>query len=206
MNHGPTLLIGVLFTFASAWLGLVFAPYAQLGNLQAVAPEGSTDVYPKPYVGDVALGREVYIAEGCTYCHTQQIRPRGFGVDMERGWGPRRSVPRDYIYDKPHQLGSMRTGPDLFNIGARQPDANWHHLHLFNPQLVSPGSIMPPHAFLYEVRKIVGQPSKDALKVPKGWTVPPPGFEIVPTNDGRTLVAYLKALDHTTPLKEAGEE
>jgi cytochrome c oxidase cbb3-type subunit II len=204
MNRGATIFVGVVLTFASAWLGMVFAPYALLGNLQPAEPEGGGDAYPRPLTGLAARGREVYIANGCTYCHSQQIRPAGFGSDIERGWGPRRSVPRDYIYDQPHLLGSMRTGPDLFNIGARQPDANWHHLHLYDPQRMSPGSTMAPFRFLYEVREVVGQPSHLALKVPEGWKVPE-GREIVPTEDARALVAYLQALDHTTPLPEAEE-
>ncbi len=201
MNHGPTIFLGVLLTFASAWLGLVFAPYAQMGEMRPLALDGG-DFYPKPYAGLAARGREIYKAEGCVYCHSQQIRPEGYGGDIERGWGPRRSVPRDYLYDQPHLLGSMRTGPDLFNIGARQPDANWHYLHLYDPQAMSPGSTMPPFRFLFELRKIVGKPSDRALKPPKEWPIEP-GHELVPTTDGEALVAYLKALDHTTPLPEA---
>ena len=201
MNYGPTIFLGVLLTFVSAWLGLIFAPYVQLGQLKASKDETTGESNPKPFTGLAAKGREVYRANGCVYCHSQQIRPEGFGSDIERGWGPRRSVPRDYIYDRPHLLGSMRTGPDLFNIGARQPDANWHHLHLYDPQFMSPGSTMAPFAFLYETRKIVGQASTRALKLPKGLTVEP-GYEIVPTEEAEALVAYLKALDHTYPLPE----
>ncbi len=202
MNHGPTIFLGVLLTFASAWLGLVFAPYSQLNKLKPAASDTGGDVYPKPLSGLAAKGRAIYQSNGCTYCHTQQIRPEGFGVDIDRGWGPRRSVPRDYLYDNPHLLGSMRTGPDLFNIGSRQPSSNWHHLHLYDPQVVSPGSTMPRFRFLYETRKIVGAKSRKALDTPPDWNVPA-GYEIVPTEDALALVAYLKALDHTTPLPEA---
>ncbi len=203
MNFGPTLFLGVLLTFTSAWLGLVFAPIAQLRNLQPVAPEEGAAAYPQPLGGLAAQGREVYRAQGCLYCHSQQIRAEGFGSDIERGWGPRRTVPRDYLFDRPHLLGTMRTGPDLVNIGARQPSADWHHLHLYNPQIVSPGSVMAPFSHLYEEREIIGQRSNLAIKLPKGWEIEP-GREIVPTDEARALVAYLQALDHTAPLKEAG--
>ena len=123
-------------------------------------------VYPIPLVGLAALGEQVYARNGCIYCHSQQVRPEGFGADFERGWGPRRTVARDYLYNRRVMLGTMRTGPDLANIGARQPSKSWHHLHLYNPQITSPGSIMPPFAFLYEERPIVGEPSVDALDLP----------------------------------------
>lgn len=202
MNHAATIFLGVMLTFASAWLGLVFLPYLQLGNIEPAAIEGSSETYPKPLGGLAAQGRGVYIAGGCVYCHTQQIRPEGFGADIERGWGPRRTVARDYIYDRPHLMGTNRTGPDLVNIGARQPSSKWHHLHLYNPRITSPGSVMPSFRYLYEKRKITGEPSKLALELPEEWK-PEPGYEIVPTDEARALVAYLQALDHTTPLKEA---
>ena len=96
----------------------------------------------KPYSSAELRGRQVYISNGCVYCHSQQPRDRNLGPDAERGWG-RASVPGDYFYDKPHLLGSMRTGPDLFNIGARQPSKDWHLGHLYQPRAFVPGSIMP---------------------------------------------------------------
>ncbi len=65
-------------------------------------------------------GREVYIANGCLYCHSQQVRDNIWSTDEARGWG-RPSVSGDYYYDNPHLLGTMRTGPDLINVGVRQP-------------------------------------------------------------------------------------
>ena len=75
----------------------------------------------------------MYIANGCIYCHSQQPRDPIQAPDDKRGWG-RASVAADYHYDKPHLLGTMRTGPDLFNIGVRQPSADWHLGHLFQPR------------------------------------------------------------------------
>jgi cytochrome c oxidase cbb3-type subunit 2 len=112
-------------------------------------------------------------------------------------------VAQDYVAERPVLLGTMRTGPDLANIGVRQPSATWHHLHLYNPRITSPGSIMPRFAFLYERRKIVGQRSNAALKLPPEWE-PEPGYEVVPTDEAKALVAYLLGLDRTGALEETG--
>jgi cytochrome c oxidase cbb3-type subunit 2 len=202
VKHGPFIFLGVLFTFASSWLALVFTPYVQLQSLQPTEDEETGDRYPIPLAGLAALGEQVYAHNGCIYCHSQQVRPEGFGSDFERGWGPRRTVARDYLYNRRVMLGTMRTGPDLSNIGARQPSKSWHHLHLYNPQITSPGSIMPPLAFLYEERPIVGEPSIDALDLAPQFA-PPEGYEVVPTDDARALVAYLLRQDRTHPLEEA---
>ena len=150
---------------------------------------------PPPYSGLELMGRKVYIDEGCHYCHTQQVRGGHWNADLKRGWGPRRSVPLDYVHDNPALLGTMRTGPDLANIGARQPSAAWHYLHLYNPQLTSAGSIMPPHPFLFERRPVDGFAADDALQLEEKWA--PPGVQIVPTDRARALVAYLKSLNRT---------
>jgi cytochrome c oxidase cbb3-type subunit 2 len=204
VKHGPFIFLGVLFTFASSWLALVFTPYVQLEFLQPVEDQDTRDVYPVALVGLASIGEEVYARNGCIYCHSQQVRPEGFGADFERGWGPRRTVARDYLYDRRVMLGTMRTGPDLANIGARQPSKSWHHLHLYNPGITSPGSIMPPFAFLYDEQPIVGEPSDEALELPPEFA-PPAGREVVPTDEARALVAYLLRLDRTHPLTEADQ-
>ncbi len=74
-----------------------------------------------PKSGMVERGRQVYVANGCIYCHSQQIRPDYISADIDRKWGERRSAPRDYIFERPTQLGKMRMGPDLSNEGKRSP-------------------------------------------------------------------------------------
>jgi cytochrome c oxidase cbb3-type subunit 2 len=98
----------------------------------------------------------------------------------------------------------MRTGPDLANIGARQPSEDWHYLHLYDPELTSPGSIMPPFPFLFEQVPKSSRRSKpkDALNLPAERQ--PEGAWIVPTERARALVQYLKSLDHTYPVSEGG--
>jgi cytochrome c oxidase cbb3-type subunit 2 len=149
VNRIVFLYVGVLVTVLLSFGGLVTVPQLQLGGLKPVTGEDGRS-YPIAPSGQVAEGRSVYIALGCLYCHSQQVRPPGFGDDIDRGWGSRRTVARDHIFDAPPLLGTMRTGPDLANIGVRQPSENWHALHLYNPQLTSAGSIMPPFRFLFE--------------------------------------------------------
>src|SRR5258707_12645660 len=74
-----------------------------------------------PQSGMVARGVRVYAANGCIYCHSQQVRADYAADDIERRWGERRSAPRDYIFERPVFLGKMRMGQDLANIGARAP-------------------------------------------------------------------------------------
>ncbi|MCU0770243.1 MAG: cbb3-type cytochrome c oxidase subunit II [Verrucomicrobia bacterium] len=130
------------------------------------------------------------------------IRIRATGSDIKRGWGQRGSVARDYLQDQPILLGWQRLGPDLANIGVRQPDPVWHLKHLYAPDKVVERSSMPPYRFLFEKRKIRQTPSPDAL-VLEGDLAPEPGFEIVPTGEAKALVAYLLSLKTDVPLFEA---
>ncbi|MCC5831175.1 MAG: cbb3-type cytochrome c oxidase subunit II [Phycisphaeraceae bacterium] len=196
MNRGSVIYLGLVVTFVAAWIGLVLAPARQLGDLPGAVDPVTGQTHPRRYTALELEGRAVYRAEGCIYCHSQQIRGGRFNADIERGWGPRRSHPIDYLRDNPVFLGTSRTGPDLINIGARQPSDSWHHLHLYDPRIVSPGSIMPPFGYLYELRPIGDQPSPDALTL-RGGHAPPEGMEVVPTRRARALVAYLLSLDRT---------
>lgn len=202
MNYGPLLFLGFFLTVAASWCGLVLAPQIQFGRMQAIKIEETGAMYPQPRSGLAEHGREIYKANGCIYCHSQQVRAETFGADEARNWGTRRTVARDYLYDKPVMLGTMRTGPDLTNISLRQSSAEWHYLHLYDPRLTSKGSIMPPFRFLFATRKIGEHPSPNALKLPKE-SAPPAGYEVVPTPDAKALVEYLLSLKANTPLPEA---
>lgn len=91
-----------------------------------------------------ARGRKLYISEGCIWCHSQAVRP----VRADSKLGPV-SVPGDYYYDKPVVIMTQRTGPDLTWIGMRTPSAEWHQLHLLNPQkMLGASSIMPKYNYL----------------------------------------------------------
>ncbi|MEP6809272.1 MAG: cbb3-type cytochrome c oxidase subunit II [Chthoniobacterales bacterium] len=113
------LILGVLGTFAFSWLGLTVIPNAQIGHLDPQMDEDGADAYPAPKSGLADRGRGVYVANGCVYCHSQQVRADYAGSDIERHWGDRRSAPRDYLFERPVLLGRSRLGPDLANIGKR---------------------------------------------------------------------------------------
>ena len=115
------LFLGIFGTFAFSWLGLTIIPNAQIGHLEPQVDEDGNDPYPAPKSGMAARGAQVYAANGCVYCHSQQVRADYAGSDIERKWGERRSAPRDYIFERPIMLGKMRMGPDLANIGKRAP-------------------------------------------------------------------------------------
>lgn len=97
----------------------------------------------KPYSALQLVGRDVYIREGCYNCHSQMIRP--FRSETER-YG-HYSVAGEFVYDRPFQWGSKRTGPDLARVGGRYSD-DWHRVHMINPRDVVPESIMPGYPWL----------------------------------------------------------
>jgi len=96
-----------------------------------------------PYPALQLAGRDVYVREGCHLCHSQQIRP--FRSETER-YGPY-SVAGEFVYDRPFQFGSKRTGPDLARVGKRYSD-EWHRIHLLAPRDVVPESNMPAYVWL----------------------------------------------------------
>src|SRR5438477_11137289 len=115
------LFLGIFGTFAFSWVGLTLIPNWQIGHLDPQMEEDGSDAYPQPQSGMVERGARVYAANGCIYCHSQQVRADYAADDIERKWGGRRSAPRDYIFERPVFLGKMRMGQDLSNIGARVP-------------------------------------------------------------------------------------
>lgn len=204
MNRMTVIIVGAFLTFLSSWIGLVAYPYLQLGRFTPFTAEDTGDINPPPLSGMAVMGQRAYASSGCIYCHSQQVRQVGYGSDLERGWGARPTVARDYMRENPAFLGTMRTGPDLANIGARQPSAMWHHQHLYQPTVVSPGSIMPSYRYLYRLQKIEGQRSAKAIDLLPPDN-PPDGYEVVPTYEAEALVAYLLSLNRNYPLPEAPE-
>lgn len=186
------LVVGAMVCLSLATAVMVLIPYFLT---KRIPPSKGL----RPYTVLEAEGRQVYISEGCVYCHSQQPRDTKQAPDSKRGWG-RVSVAGDYYYDSPHLLGTMRTGPDLFNIAARQPSKDWHLGHLYQPRAYTPGSIMPAYPYLFEVKK-----TEDVTKDDEVVNLPPeyaqPGQTVVTKHEAHALVAYLLALDHTySPL------
>jgi cytochrome c oxidase cbb3-type subunit II len=257
MKNGAQVFLAVFVALGLSWCGFVLAPARQLGGAKQTAILNSSDLYPAGRPGDANLGLQVYRANGCAACHTEQVRQSGVtcdvvltspgknpaavsnlvstlklnrltkevadaasgkisaaggkveihiiasGPDIARaGWGMRQSVAEDYLYDYPVQIGSLRVGPDLANIGVRDPDANWQLVHLYTPASEAKDSTMPPFRYLFEVRKIGNSPSTDALVFPKGFG-PPAGYEVVPKPEAKELAAYLLSLRANVPLYSA---
>lgn len=201
MNRLPSLIIGIILTFAASWAGVVAYSYLQLGRLEPVVDESSGETNPPPLPGLVAAGQRVYAANGCVTCHSQQVRSNS--SDVAKKLGPRPTVARDFLREQPAFPGSLRIGPDLTNAGLLSSDANWFHRHLFEPRTLTPRSNMPSYRYLYTTRKITGQPSALAVEGLNGPYAPQPGYEVVPSNDARALVVYLLSLKRNYPLPEA---
>ncbi|MBS3998978.1 MAG: cytochrome-c oxidase, cbb3-type subunit I [Desulfobulbaceae bacterium] len=113
--------------------------------MQVIKSNVPTITSVKPYTPLELHGRDIYIREGCYLCHSQMIRP--FRNETER-YGEY-SKAGEFVYDTPFQWGSKRTGPDLHRIGGKYPHA-WHYQHMYDPQSIAPGSIMPRYPWLLE--------------------------------------------------------
>jgi cytochrome c oxidase cbb3-type subunit 2 len=218
MSRSGTYFIGLFGCFALSFGVAVLAPHLQLGPLSPSFKEEDgqiSEIYPVASTS-VNAGREVYVSQGCQACHSQVVQgPEA--ADIERGWGVRRTVARDYLFEAQPVVGASRLGPDLTNVGSsawrNEPeadvhkpakrDAAWQLLHLYHPTAVIRTSVMPAYPHLFEKRKVTGEPSPLALNLPSDLQ-PGPGYEIVPTAAGKALVAYLGSLDRSHPLKEAG--
>jgi cytochrome c oxidase cbb3-type subunit 2 len=186
------LLLGALATIAFATIVLVVVP--QLMLREVPVPAGLVR-----YTASQQHGREVYVREGCVYCHSQQVRDPAFTTDIARGWGSRATVPADYVYDRPHLLGTMRTGPDLVNVGQRLPDRAWHLLHLYNPRAVVSWSIMPSFTYLFTVQP-PAEVTPGQITVPVQGQYAPKGGVVVAGADAIALVDYLMSLKRQYPI------
>ncbi len=157
----------------------------------------------EPLSGDALAGRNIYIREGCVACHTQQVR----NVDMDRVFGARPGIPADYAHitrtsvwqNTATLMGTERTGPDLTDVGRRQPIFEWHLMHLYNPRIVVEQSIMPSYPWLFKIKK---HPLKSdvIVSVPKQFLNGEEG-EVVATKEALQLIAYLQSLQQA-PLPE----
>ncbi|MBX2990705.1 MAG: cbb3-type cytochrome c oxidase subunit II [Bacteroidetes bacterium] len=148
----------------------------------------------KDYSALEMRGREIYQAEGCVYCHTQQVRnlleeTQRYGMGEEetfKRFGIRAliqappSQPGEFVYDKPHFLGTRRAGPDLARVGGKY-DNTWHLNHFRDPRSTSPGSLMPAYTWLFDK---AGQPTQEAI----------------------ALVAYMQKLGTGIKWREEGVE
>ncbi len=102
----------------------------------------------EPYTPQQLHGREVYMANGCFYCHSQFIRPQDWNQPGVTDSNGRVAQAGDYAYQQTALLGQHRNGPDLSEEGGVHPD-DWHYAHFFNPRFVNPKSIMPQFSYLW---------------------------------------------------------
>jgi len=198
MHERPAVLFGSVFSafLALSWIIAVGPAFEAQRDSRALANSTSLTAQQQ-------RGLQVYVSEGCPACHTQQVRP----LRLDEVWG-RASVTQDYARLKPAAwwqgtpgiLGSERTGPDLSNIGQRQPSSDWHLIHLYNPRAVSPWSVMPAFPWLFQV---VGQPPIDSRVVTLPPAFAPSQGKAVATPRVLDLIAYLTSL-RQTPLTGAG--
>ncbi|MDH3379275.1 MAG: cytochrome-c oxidase, cbb3-type subunit II [Gammaproteobacteria bacterium] len=149
----------------------------------------------KPYSALRLTGRDIYIRESCMSCHSQMIRP--FRAETER-YG-HYSVAGEFVYDRPFQWGSKRTGPDLARVGGRYSD-EWQRVHLINPRDVVPESIMPGYPWL-QTRVLDGTEIQSKMRALQRLGHPYTDAEIAAapaTVAGKTemdaLIAYLQDL------------
>lgn len=132
-------------------MAILIVVVISIGGLVEIVPLMASASVTEPYEGIEPYpplrlaGRDIYIREGCYVCHSQQIRP--FRSETER-YGPY-SVAGEFVYDRPFQFGSKRTGPDLARVGGRYSD-EWHRIHLMKPQDLVPDSNMPGYPWLAE--------------------------------------------------------
>lgn len=179
--------------------------FVGLTVLVAVMPAIRNQEKNRPLPGAVQLspdavkGKELFIANGCVACHTQQVRT----LDMDKSWGSRPSLAADYADIHRQDLwrntatlmGTERTGPDLTDIGNRQPSRDWHLVHLYNPRTVVKESIMPSYQWLFRIKD---EPAKGdiVVNVPAEFMRGQTG-KVLATRDAMYLVAYLASLKQT---------
>ena len=203
MNNIFKFSFYIFLTLAFAWLAFVVGAKNQYGDLEPTAEsledDGSipvdAELFPKAMPGIAQLGAKDYLSLGCATCHTQQVRSEKAGFDVERGWGKRPSVPRDYVLQNEVLLGHNRVGPDLANVGLREYSSEWLHQHLFMPQSVVEGSICQPTPFLYEQ---VEEPTDKTIET----SIDGEPIFIKPSIRADRLVAYLEALKQDYELPE----
>lgn len=183
--------------------GTALAGFVALTVIIAIAPASWVQEHNAPLPGSRSptaqerRGLAIYVAEGCLYCHTQQVRP----LPVDKPFG-RPSAPGDYARLRPQDLwrmtpallGTERTGPDLSNVAARQPSDTWNYIHLYNPRAVVKASVMQAYPWFFVIRET---PGTGEVVVPVPPEFAPRRGKVVATQAAMDLVAYLLSLKQT---------
>ncbi|WP_350291643.1 cbb3-type cytochrome c oxidase subunit II [uncultured Croceitalea sp.] len=196
-NHALLTFTAFIVFFG---LSTVIAIFPALDMQNSVQPlSKAVDLSPEE-----RAGLNIYIAEGCVACHTQQVR----NIEMDKVWGDRPSLASDYYYSKkrmdvwrqsPSLLGSERTGPDLTNVGKRQPSQDWHLIHLYNPRIVVEQSVMAPYPWLFELKSPSEvEPTDVKVNVPKKF-LKNASLVVVAKDEALNLVKYIQSLKQVDP-------
>jgi len=187
-RNSALLIVLIVLVVAVGGLVEIVPLYFQKSTTQPVAGL-------KPYAPLQLVGRDIYVREGCYNCHSQMIRP--FRAETER-YG-HYSVAGEFVYDRPFQWGSKRTGPDLARVGGRYSD-EWHQIHLNKPRDLVPESNMPAYPWLARNSADAGD-IEAKLKVLRALGHPYTDGEIAGARKelaGKTeqdaLIAYLQVL------------
>ena len=158
---------------------------------------------PLPYAQalseDAIQGKALFISNGCVACHTQQVRH----IDMDKVWGDRPSIAADYADNHRTDfwrntatlMGTERTGPDLTNVGVRQPSMEWNLTHLYNPRILVKESIMPAYPWLFEIKNKLGK-GDVKVSVTDEFMRGKQGV-VIAKKEALQLVAYLQSLKQT---------
>lgn len=189
-NDHRKLFLAATALFLALTLGVAILPAINNQNNNSPLPNA------EPMSAEAIAGKAVYVANGCVACHTQQVR----NVAMDEVWGSRPSVAADYAdlhrtdfwRNTATVMGTERTGPDLANIGNRQPSLEWHLLHLYQPRAVVGQSVMPAYPWLFETKAEI-EPGDVQINVPDAFAGGS-GGKIVATPEALQLVAYLQSL------------
>lgn len=192
-NNHKQLFTAAFLLFAVLTLFVCIIP--AFNNEQNYAPLPNAI----PLDEQAILGKAVFISNGCVACHTQQVR----NVAMDKVWGDRPSIAADYAdihrtdtwRNTATLMGTERTGPDLTNIGQRQPSMDWHLVHLYNPRIVVKESIMPAYSFLFEVKDKL-EDGDVVVNIPDEFRNGRKG-KIIASAEALHLIAYLKSLKQT---------
>ncbi|MEJ2635443.1 MAG: cbb3-type cytochrome c oxidase subunit II [Calditrichia bacterium] len=177
--------------------GVVFFGFVFLSIIIAVGPATWVMDHNKPLPGMKELtaqqqaGYDIFVSEGCPYCHTQQVRP----LKEDQPFG-RPSAPGDYALLRPldfwrmtpELLGTERTGPDLSNVGNRQSSETWNYIHLYNPRAVVKASVMQAYPWLFEIKQ---NPDSNDTVVPVPKDFAPAAGKVVVARNAKELVAYI---------------
>ncbi len=219
-----TFILGLAASFGVAWLAIVVVPFVKMRNREPIQlneqTDGATGIFFPKRTGRIADGALVYGENGCYLCHTQVVRPTYAGNDIYRAdWGGlksdpdrgdtrRETVAEDFYGEKFAQIGVVRMGPDLSNLGRRVESeyatdgnaAGWLYEFLYNPRKDPKRwqSTCPGFPFLFKTRPTYGIPSNDALSVDARH-----GTEVVPGSDAKALVSYLMSLKKDQPVPAA---